>query len=99
MYQTINLNESSQLFSQQDRTAKALPLVWASKLAARVHDYYYDTFKLEAGDLSRNFKVEDDHNVVAAGAKMSVLKTLGLNDGPSVGNPWHQDLNNKMFYL
>ncbi|KAH6407659.1 hypothetical protein HBI14_163420 [Parastagonospora nodorum] len=66
---TINLNESSQLSSQQDRTAKALPLVWASKLAARVHDYYYDTFKLEASVLSRNFKVEDDHNVVAAGAK------------------------------
>lgn len=64
-----------------------------------MHDYYYDTFKLEASDLKRDFKVDYDHSMVAAKAKISVLSTLELNDGPSAGNPWHADLNDMMFYL
>jgi hypothetical protein len=39
--QTTNLNKSSQLSPQNDQTARALPLIWARKLASRAHDTFY----------------------------------------------------------
>ncbi|KAF9694065.1 hypothetical protein EKO04_007911 [Ascochyta lentis] len=98
------LNESSQLTAQYEQTAKALPLLWASKLADRMHSYFRSSMTLppvvavrrshrEGGeDLARRVKTETD-------AVQAVKAHLGLSSGTTRTVPWKPELDGTMFYL
>jgi hypothetical protein len=92
--QTINLNRSSQLSSQTDQVAKALPLIWASKLSARVHDYYNDRLVDDATKpktLTKGSHYDKQTN------RLNFVKETVLGKGGA--NPWNKGLDDKMFYL
>jgi hypothetical protein len=97
------LNESSQLTSQYEQTAKALPLLYASKLSERVHSYFrYDPkavteiepVKRKSGEITRRTEAED-----AAVAKVNTLLTSNAERGLSAMGPWKASLDGTMFYL
>jgi hypothetical protein len=92
--QTININCSSQLSSQTDQVNKALPLVWAAKLAARVNDYFQDKF---AEDAKKHKPATKGTHYDRQENRVNFVKETLLGSGGA--NPWNDGLNDKMFYL
>jgi hypothetical protein len=93
---TRNINTSSQLSPQNDQTTKPLPLIWATKLSARVHEYYHDEFLEQAN--ARVFSVDDMHHDDQTEIVKRVEKILGLKSGRE-GELWNEGLEGRMFWL
>lgn len=104
---TRYLNESSQLTANNEPTAIALPLIFASKLSELVHDYFrfhenvktktdpvfkIDPVKRQEGYVSRHIKAEGK-----AVDKVNAL--LAVDEDQSSMGPWKKSLDGTMFYL
>jgi plasmid maintenance system killer protein len=100
------LNESSPLTSQYEQTAKALPLLYASKLSKRVHSYFryhpkavteIEPVKRKVGDVRRRIKAEDE--AVVKVNELLKLENKSKESNESNMGPWKASLDGTMFYL
>lgn len=96
--QTGALNASSQL-NPNNRTSKALPLMYADKLARRVHDY----FRHEVPFPKAQPGIANDPDARAARAAQEqdavqqIQRFLGMTDERQ--RPWASELDGSMFFL
>ncbi|KAF3043758.1 hypothetical protein E8E12_009742 [Didymella heteroderae] len=92
---TGHLNASSQL-NPNNRTSKALPLTYASKLAHRVHDYF--RFNLELPEVKKEHKNEPEVRKPLELEAVRKVKSF-LKITYERQRPWKSELDGSMHFL